>query len=449
MTEHMTDRGCPTEEVWLEFLDARGDGDLVADRGALERHLDACGDCRTDVDELRRFNTLLLRTRVPGLNDEQWRVLDERMEMMGSEYVPPPRIATRIYFGMAMAAAIGLFAVGLWHLIYVDPAAEQLRKTLPPAAPSQVIAAAALQAGAVEGALELADAKGAWRPLTAGTMLDASARVRNAAGSGNGRLVVPGHFELRVAAGSELQFIAADERNTWLRLRGGEVACTVEKRRPHQQFRVLAGRFRASVIGTEFVVTLGREKAAVQVRVSEGAVRVDEADEADAATSESMTVVRAGNRWRSVGGRIEYGPIAAPAPAERPGPEQAPAQAPAGEQPAAGTSGSERAFAAQGTPADNTVARKRRKRADSGAKADQQQLRPAAATTAEPAAAPAKAKVVEIEVPAQWHPEAEAAEVERLKRLDSHSETARKGKAAAKPGAPDGWNKAAEDKPDK
>lgn len=440
MTNHMTDRGCPTEDVWMEFLDAAAEGDLVADRTALQRHLDGCTDCRADVDDLRKFNTVLLRARVPGLGDEQWRVLDERMEMMGSEYVPPPKIATKVYFGLAMAAALSLFAVGVYHLLYVDKAADVARRHAPAIAKvAERATAGQLTAGATEGRLEIADAQGHWGALTTGATLTKDARIR--AVGVDGRLVVPGHFELRVAAGSELQLIACNERNTWLRLREGEVACTVEKRRPNQQFKVLAGGYRASVVGTEFVVSLRDADAAVQVRVNEGAVRVDEAAQADARAGESTTVVRAGNRWRFAGGRIEYGPIAATARqnAEKPAaqPASATQQAPAAAANDAKPPADQLAVEAVGRGARRSGLRRDRS-TRAGVAADPAQ--PPVATSAQAArpgqAAPPRTKIVEIKVPAQWHREAEEAEVRRLKKLGSHSQSSRSG---AKQAPPTGW----------
>ena len=405
MTEHMTERGCPTTEVWMDFLDARSETGLVADRDLLQDHLDGCANCTDEVDELQRFNTLLLRSRVPGLSDDQWRVLDERMEMMGSEYVPPPKIATKIYFGMAMAAALGLFAVGVWHLVYEAPAVErQLDRVAAANMASTVAAPETLRAGAVDGSIELADAQGSWRPLVTGTKLASDARLRVADGAKSARLVVPGHFELRIAGGSEVRVLAANSRNTWLRLRSGEVACQVEKRRPNQQFKVLAGQFRASVVGTEFVVRRGGEVAAVSVRVTEGAVRVDEADQPDSAPSETTTMVRAGNRWRFASGRVEFGPIVPTAQATA---------TPAVEEPSGDAAKAEVHWPMR----KNVVVRRRAPARDT---ADTNKPAVAAQTGQPVSATPAAkgtAKVVEIRLPAQWHDKAHEEEVRRLEKL--------------------------------
>jgi hypothetical protein len=419
MNDHVADRGCPTEEVWLEYLDARADSGLVADRGALAQHLDGCGACASGLDELRRFNTLLLRSRVPKLSDDQWSVLDERMEMMGSEYVPPPKVATKIYFGLAMAAAFGLFAVGVWHLVN-EPSAAEMAVASADGVPINVAAArpATLVAGAVDGKLEATDLSGVWRPLNKDDALRPDMRLRSVGPMGTARLVVPGHFELRIGANSELQVLAANERSTWLRVRKGEVACQVEKRRPNQQFKVLAGRFRASVVGTEFVVRHGGDDAAVSVRVTEGAVRVDEAEDPQAAVSETTTLVRAGNRWKCVGGRMEFGPI-------QPATAAAAAPGAGGAAPTVQAKAADRARVAALPPAKQKAKRQKtaKPRVDAPVESASAAAVATGATGREPAAH--ESKVVEIKLPAQWHKKAHEVEVKRLENLGSHSKKAR------------------------
>ena len=440
MNKQMTDRGCPTEEVWMDYLDANPGAGLVADRAALEQHLEACGECTEQVDELRRFNTMLLRSRVPGLSNEQWQVLDERMEMMGSEYVPPPKIATKVYFGLAMAAAIGLFGVGLYHLVTQPPAAvptiassERLMQ-LPGAMPAQLLA------GAVEGQLEIADASGKWRALSSGESLATGVKLRGG-GAGDARLVVPGHFEVRVTSGSVVQVLAANGHNTWLRLRNGEVSCTVEKRRPHQQFKVLAGRFRATVVGTEFVVR-HRDDAAVSVHVTEGIVRVDEANEPGARGSETTTMVRAGNRWQFAGGHIEFGPIraveeAVAKPEVMPAPQAAAQPDPASTDEPADEPSTEPQQAAEADADKSTKTSKARRKltkrsepAQGDSEVGDATPQPAPEPTVEPAAR--KPKVVEIKVPAQWHDKAHEHEVKRLEQLEKHSNKSRDAQEGGK-----------------
>lgn len=425
MNDHITDRGCPTEEVWMDYLDTDGGHTLVADSHSLEQHLDDCTDCAESVDELRRFNTLLLRSRVPGLSAGQWSVLDERMDMMGSEHVPPPRIATKVYFGMALAAALGLFAVGMWHLVNT-PMTPSMAVAKARAERGRVPAAklVSLAAGAVEGNLEIADSRGMWRPLLSGEILATGARLRASSAARSSRLVVPGHFDLRVASGSEVVILAANNRSTWLRVRHGEVSCQVEKRRPNQQFKVLAGRFRTSVVGTEFVVRHGGTDAAVSVRVTEGAVRVDEAEEPESAVSETTTLVRAGNRWKFAGGQIEFGPIRSDAVAADRNPVEVNRQ-----HDSHATAAANQPNQANAAPRTARAKLRPTRRAATNPSMGDATAPTKDTETASAADAP---KVVEIKVPAQWHAKAHEVEVQRLQKL---ANTPQSKAEAAQPGA--------------
>ena len=115
---------------------------------------------------------------------------------------------------------------------------------------------------------------------------------------------------LTVRAGTEVALEAATGRDVFVRVRNGEVDLAVDHRRDDQRFAVLAGGFRVQVVGTRFSVRHGAD-ASVSVDVREGAVRIDAADVATAPTAETLTVVRAGQRWQARGGRISFGPIEA------------------------------------------------------------------------------------------------------------------------------------------
>ena len=72
--------------------------------------------------------------------------------------------------------------------------------------------------------------------------------------------------------------------------------------------------FRASVVGTRFVIRHDDNDSGVAVQVTEGAVRVDQADDPYALPGDTLTMVRAGNRWQYAGGRMALEPIPAVAP---------------------------------------------------------------------------------------------------------------------------------------
>ena len=306
MSDTTNDVMCPTEDVLHEYVDERSELSS-RERVAIDVHLDGCATCAEAVDELRRFRTLLLRTRVSGLDDEQWQVLDERVQMMGSEYVPPQSRFGRVYWGVAALAAVGLLAVGAWQLLKLDDGAARSGGDIADSGKIER-GSIALRVGAVEGGLQVADAGGNWRALRAGEALHRGTRLR--ADKAAGSLAVPEHARLRLAPGSEAEVLVADGHSFFLRLRkGGEIGCQVDKRRPGQGFAIMAGRFRATVVGTEFIVRHG-DKATVTVRVTEGAVRVDEAEAPRARISESRYVVKAGDQWHFASGKMEFGPIA-------------------------------------------------------------------------------------------------------------------------------------------
>lgn len=309
MTDSHTGQLCPDESRWHDYVDERH---IMSahDRETLDAHLDECAACTAAVEDQRRFRTLLLRTRVNGLDETQWQVLDERMQVMGSEYVPPQSRFGRYYWGVAAAAAVFLLSASAWVLL------ERNGDLL---GDSDVVAASpdirgrrlgALRAGVVEGRVEVADRSGAWRPLQEGDELREGMSLRPISAEG-AQFSVPGHTRIRLAAKSELRLLSADGHAFFVRIRQGEAGFQVDKRAHGQRFAVMAGRFRVAVVGTEFVVQHG-ERSTVTVQVSEGAVRVDEADDPRSRISETTTVVRSGNRWHFAAGRIDFGPMETP-----------------------------------------------------------------------------------------------------------------------------------------
>ena len=100
-----------------------------------------------------------------------------------------------------------------------------------------------------------------------------------------------------------------------LLVRHGEVEWQGSKLHTGQRFAVMFVGFRASVVGTRFWVRQSSDGSDGQVQVSEGAVRVDAADDPTAPLAETTTVVRAGQRWRHTGGIMSLEPtqaVAAP-----------------------------------------------------------------------------------------------------------------------------------------
>lgn len=306
---------CPGSGEWLAWLSDRAQPDAWRDRADLQQHLDGCATCRATIDDVRRYQTLLLRGRPTALNGEERAALDERVFVSIGHWQPPPQTSPRLIWGTALALAAALAAVVGWP--YVRP------RTPNPPAVAAVPAASGLAANVLEGQVELAGKDGRWRPLTAAALLESGVRLR---ATSTARLVVPGRFELRLQPGAELETLAATRIDrprqvgeAAFRLRSGEVDCAVEKRKPAQQFVLLFGAHRASVVGTRFTVRHPMDGSSATVDVTEGAVRVDDADDWLASTSgEMMTTVRAGQRWRQSDGRMALEPIPAHEPAAAP-----------------------------------------------------------------------------------------------------------------------------------
>jgi hypothetical protein len=65
------------------------------------------------------------------------------------------------------------------------------------------------------------------------------------------------------------------------------------------------------VLGTRFTVN-NREEAGVAVQVTEGAVRIDAADDPQAPPSETQTTVHSGHLWNFAAGRMSLEPTPVP-----------------------------------------------------------------------------------------------------------------------------------------
>ena len=315
MNEPLTNTVCPSSDRWVELLSGREDGDTLARHPDLQQHLDACSACRAATEEVRRYQTLLLRAKVPPLSADQRQALDDRVRMLSSQWTPPPRVSPRVAWGVALAAAAVL--VFLMARPFMERRVQREHDfaqrlslaTLPADRAGEGVAT-----GVVDAGIQVADRSGTWRPLATGERLRSGLRLRSAAAT-NARVVVPGRFEIVLTQGSELDILSVHANQAYLRLRQGEVDCQVEKLRPGQHFAVMSAGFRASVMGTRFSVQHASASSGVSVQVTEGAVRVDAADDPNAASAETTTTVRPGQRWHYEAGRMALEPI--PASVER------------------------------------------------------------------------------------------------------------------------------------
>lgn len=300
---------CPDRDSWLQLLCDRESGDLLAKRPQLQDHLDNCPACTAAVSEVRRFQTMVMRAKAPVLSTEQRQSLDERIRLQSGNWQRPPRFSPWLIWGtsVAAAAAIALLVGQPFADRHGEPTfAEAVKRAqLPASEPvGQPIVVSAL-----EGDVEVAGADGHWSRLAPGMALQSGVRLRAENG---GKVVVPGRFEVMLEAKSEVEALALTAGTAYLRVRSGEVQCQVEKLKRGERFAVMFGGFRASVVGTRFAVRQDGAGAGGQVVVSEGAVRVDSADEPAAPMAETTTVVRAGNRWQHKGGVMSLEPVPAP-----------------------------------------------------------------------------------------------------------------------------------------
>lgn len=313
---------CPDRHTWLHLYSDR-DAEASARRAELQPHLDQCPDCRATVNDVRRFQSLLQRGRAPMLSPEQRQNLEERVRLQSGDWSKPAPATPWLVWGGALAAA----AVLSWLLVRPlmdnrgEPNFDEAIKaaTLPTADNP----GPGLAVGAIEGEVQVAGRDGQWRALQVGAAVRTGERLRSGSG---GRMTVPGRFEIKLHGGSELDLTTLHERTAFVRLRRGEAECEVQKLRPGERFAVMFGGFRASVIGTHFAVQHQPDAGGVQVRVTEGAVRVDAADDPGAPLGETTTVVRAGQRWSHAAGVMALEPLSAPNAATRLVAEPAPAQ---------------------------------------------------------------------------------------------------------------------------
>ncbi|MSP90490.1 MAG: hypothetical protein EXR79_01595 [Myxococcales bacterium] len=314
---------CPDADTWREWLCNSRDDDPIGRRSELAEHLDGCRLCRAGVDEVRRYQTLLLRGKAPALTVEQRASVEERVRLLAGSWTRPARVTPRLAWGLAVAIAVALVAA-LGHPLLTKQAESQrgFQERLEGARQTGG-RGLGLTTGAVDGGIEVADTTGHWHALRPGDLLKGGLRVRAAA---HGRIVVPGRFEVELAPRTEVDVLAMGAHDVWLRLRDGQVECQVEKLHAGQRFAVMFAGFRASVVGTRFVVQHPRGDGGVGVVVTEGAVRVDAADDPAQPQAETMTTVRAGNQWHFAGGRMALEPIrATPATAEQAAPTPEPA----------------------------------------------------------------------------------------------------------------------------
>ncbi|MSQ82415.1 MAG: hypothetical protein EXR77_05780 [Myxococcales bacterium] len=299
---------CPTTVQWLQWLTDREAGDVLAQRSQLQAHLDECVACKAAVSHVRRYQTLLLRGKAPALSQEQRQSLDERIRLQAGNWSPPSRVPPWLLWGTAVASAAAI------ALLVMQPFggrsnersfAESVKLAAVPTADNPGLGVAI---SLVEGDVEVATADGRWRKLAANTLLRLGSRLRATQG---GRVVAAGRFELVLQSGSEIEALAISSSTAFVRVRRGELQSQVDKLKTGHHFAVMFGAFRASVVGTRFAVRQDATGAGGRVDVTEGAVRVDAADDPASPNSETMTVVRAGHRWQHVGGVMSLEPIRA------------------------------------------------------------------------------------------------------------------------------------------
>lgn len=297
---------CLTRDAWLQLMcDREGEG--LPRHPELQAHLEQCQACRLVVNDVRRFQTMLQRGKAPPLSAEQRQSLEDRVRLQAGNWSRPSVATPWLVWGGALAAAAALAWV-LVRPLTLEHHRTNFDEALKAATlPSAEHPGSGLAIGTVEGDLQVAGRDGVWRNLKVDSALLTGQRLRSERG---GRVTVPGRFELMLGNASELELTTLHDRTAFVRLRRGEAECEVQKLHPGERFAVMFGGFRASVVGTRFAVLHTPQAGGVQVRVVEGAVRVDAADDPGAPLGETTTVVRAGQRWSHSAGVMSLEPLA-------------------------------------------------------------------------------------------------------------------------------------------
>lgn len=108
-------------DQWTERLSAYLDDEMVADeRRGLERHLDECASCRSDVERLARVKDWAATYTGVQPSPTVWKAVRERVRREQKHAATPlsvgrrARIATRLPLALAASLALVVVGVGGW-----------------------------------------------------------------------------------------------------------------------------------------------------------------------------------------------------------------------------------------------------------------------------------------------------------------------------------------------
>ncbi len=241
-----------------------------AEREHLEAHLEACSECRAEVEALRATRQVLsLASSVDPCVD--WRRADDQVTSAAARRMArlEPRWPFGLQWGLGLAAAacIALFLV-------VDRAPVSSDAPTVAEAPAPAIAEAVFGARVDGAAAGLAEGEAVAAGKTVSTPDD-----------GRAVLGLPEGSRVRVAESSRMRLahLAADEVR--LELEEGRVAIKAAHV-ARKAFVVEAAGVQVRVVGTAFTVSLGAGE--LEVAVAEGVVALER--------GEPQTFVRAGER---------------------------------------------------------------------------------------------------------------------------------------------------------
>lgn len=118
-------------DPFAERLSEYVDGELASrEREELERHLEGCADCRAIVADFRSLGSAARALPSLGPARDLWPAIERGIESasIGRSRGPWFMAGVRLWPGVAVAAALALFLLGLW-------AGANLRETQPSTAP--------------------------------------------------------------------------------------------------------------------------------------------------------------------------------------------------------------------------------------------------------------------------------------------------------------------------
>lgn len=255
------------------LISAELDSEISArDSHQLALHLDECESCRQFSKELSKIDAGMTELAQP-MKQEAARLAMKVLEQSPAMPIirPQPSYWRSGFVALAAAAAGFLLA---WIILPrpFDRVDSKQQLALITAKPE-------IQLTVASGTVEVQEA-GAWKAMPTGGFVSCGTPIRTS-GKGRCEFRTPDGSEVRLNHETQLQFNTTRE----VQVHQGQVWSTVAK--AGTQFRLLAARTIVTALGTQFDVSLNRDKT--QVTVLEGKTRVESPHE--------TVEIQAGNQY--------------------------------------------------------------------------------------------------------------------------------------------------------